>query len=117
MSGKFRIRASVVESLERPLVKLDGGLSAIWGGFAAFETECAFRTRPFLPLASCCSRPRTLAARLGRLALKLTPSDAKMLDVIGRHPFLPLHGLAIVLGWLAIASLLLAIVTRRLGAR
>jgi hypothetical protein len=44
-------------------------------------------------------RPRTKAARLGRLALHLTPSDATILDVVGRHPFLPLDGLAIALGW------------------
>lgn len=50
-------------------------------------------------LATNAARPRTLAARLGRLALDLKPSDAKMLDVVSRHPFLPLHGLATTLGW------------------
>jgi len=45
------------------------------------------------------ARPRTLAARLGRLALELTPSDVRMLDVVSRHPFLPLPGLAAALGW------------------
>jgi len=44
-------------------------------------------------------RPRTVAARLGRLALQLTPSDATMLDIVGCHPFLPLDGLAAALGW------------------
>jgi hypothetical protein len=52
-------------------------------------------------LASDAVRPRTLGARLGRLALELTPSDATMLDVVSRHPFLPLDGLATVLGWSA----------------
>jgi hypothetical protein len=55
--------------------------------------------RPVGNLTTNTTRPRTLAARLGRLALELTPSDAKMLDVVSRHPFLPLHGLATALGW------------------
>jgi hypothetical protein len=50
-------------------------------------------------LTSNAVRPRTIAARLGRLALQLTPSDATMLDVVGCHPFLPLDGLAAALGW------------------
>ena len=55
--------------------------------------------RPVGDLTTNGTRQRTVAARLGRLALELTPSDAKMLDVISRHPFLPLHGLATALGW------------------
>jgi hypothetical protein len=55
--------------------------------------------RPVGDLTTNAARPRTLAARLGRLALDLTPSDAKMLDIVSRHPFLPLHGLATALGW------------------
>ncbi|MCC7370441.1 MAG: replication-relaxation family protein [Chloroflexi bacterium] len=55
--------------------------------------------RPVGDLATNVARPRTLAARLGRLALDLMPSDAKMLDVVSRHPFLPLHGVATTLGW------------------
>jgi hypothetical protein len=46
-------------------------------------------------------RPRTLGARLGRLALELTPSGAVMLDVVSRHPFLPLDALAAAFGWSA----------------
>ncbi|HUZ30283.1 MAG TPA: replication-relaxation family protein [Solirubrobacteraceae bacterium] len=38
-------------------------------------------------------------ARLGRLALTLTPSDRVLLDLIGRHPFLPRERLAAVFGW------------------
>lgn len=36
---------------------------------------------------------------LGRVALQLTASDRELLDLIGRHPFLPAEGLAIALGW------------------
>lgn len=43
----------------------------------------------------------TLGARLGRLALELTPSGAVMLDVVSRHRFVPLDDLAAALGWSA----------------
>jgi DNA-binding MarR family transcriptional regulator len=55
--------------------------------------------RPVGELTTEAARPRTTAARLGRLALRITPSDATLLDAVSRHPFLPLSGLAATLGW------------------
>jgi Replication-relaxation len=37
-------------------------------------------------------------------ATKLTPSEREALEVIGRHPFLPLGSLAVVLGWAALRT-------------
>jgi hypothetical protein len=39
-----------------------------------------------------------VADRLGRVALHLSASDRELLDFVGRHPFLPSEGLALVLG-------------------
>src|SRR5207247_2037580 len=44
-------------------------------------------------------QPAGVADRLGRLALRLTPSDRCLLEVVGPHPFLPVRHLAVVLGW------------------
>ena len=40
-----------------------------------------------------------MVTRLARIALRMTPSDSYFLHTVGRHPFLPLDGLASVLGW------------------
>ncbi len=42
------------------------------------------------------SRGEPEGARLSRLALELTPTDRHLLDLIGRHPFLPSDSLAIL---------------------
>lgn len=38
-------------------------------------------------------------ARLAQFACQMSPSDSYFLHTVGRHPFLPLDGLATVLGW------------------
>jgi hypothetical protein len=45
------------------------------------------------------NQPRTTVARLAELALRTAPSDSYFLNTVGRHPFLPIDGLATVLGW------------------
>ena len=44
-------------------------------------------------------RPGSTVVDLGRLALGLTSMERSLLDVVGRHPFLPAESLATVLGW------------------
>ncbi len=55
------------------------------------------------PIARVIGEPLAIAspgepagARLSRLALELTPTDRHLLDLIGRHPFLPSDSLAIL---------------------
>ena len=43
--------------------------------------------------------PSSAIDSLGRVALGLAPADRALLDLIGRHPFLPLERLARVHGW------------------
>jgi hypothetical protein len=44
-------------------------------------------------------QPGSTVGGLSRLALVLTSMERSLLDVVGRHPFLPADGLATVLGW------------------
>lgn len=44
-------------------------------------------------------QPGSSTGSLGRLALEVTPMERSLLDLVGRHPFLPANSLATVLGW------------------
>jgi len=54
--------------------------------------------RPVGPALIPLTRP-TLAHGRGRVAMGLTPSDRELLTLVGKHPFLTLQRLAVVLGW------------------
>ncbi|MFN8473900.1 MAG: replication-relaxation family protein [Anaerolineae bacterium] len=43
--------------------------------------------------------PRRRPARLGRVSLRLSPADYRVLDLLGRHPYLTVEDIASVMGW------------------
>jgi hypothetical protein len=51
------------------------------------------------PVGAVCQSGLSTTGDLGSLALRVSPMERSLLDVVGRHPFLPAESLATVLGW------------------
>jgi hypothetical protein len=68
-------------------------------GHSLDACELARPAPPWAGLAPSSRRSRSSSDRLGQVALRVTPADHSLLELIGRHPFLTADDLGAALGW------------------